>query len=501
MIERSLKRLKRVYQIRKRNHDNHLVPLRITQKDLLDSKDKYEKMLVEICRELKNFHVDNTPLEVSPKVFSGYSILSINGDRMGKVLEYKGEIYRGIYSKSILAFKRLWNTGLLQVLSAKGMIPQTTLTDFSTKDYPIIIHHESVSISPSCSWSYDMIRDAAILICLIKRAAETVGFTLHDGHLNNVTYNGGRPVFTDIGSFEENRGQKTSCDGEILFTACYRLVAYHLGNSILNRLQLYDESNNTIWIRPIEYDDLTREYVCLLKQFRRYHALHSSMTCRYIIRKLFLEREVLPEYIELLFPALSEKKGSIDKNLVTDIETIESMVNDLPVRTCVDIGGNIGLIAAELSKAFGWKMHALEYDEDAARETYMSLKDTEYPVDTFMFNYCFGASEKKWQPFISDLAIAYDITNNCNIRQYYRNDSLLNSLSKLSRRYVLAVYFPERKNQPRYEAPEGSVKEKTDDFIRTFSEFFHIIKQEESGELVDSEEYRILILGEKKCAI
>lgn len=458
-------------------------------------------MLEDIRHELETFHVDEMAFDASTKNFSGYSILSYNGDRMGKVLEYQGEVYRGIYPKSAEAFKKLWSTGLLQVLSARGMIPLTTLTRFSTVDYPIIIHHETVTISPSCSWSYDMIRDAAILICVIKRAAEMVGFTLHDGHLNNVTFDGGRPIFTDIGSFVENKGQHTSCDREILFSACYRLIAYHLGNSILNRLQIYDESNNAIWIRPIEYDDLTREYVCLLKQFQRYHALHSSLLCRRIIRRMFYEREVLPEYIAILFPSFPDTKTVSDQNLLSDIEVIKSMVRKLSIRSCGDTGGNQGILACELSTAFGWKACTIEYDQDAARGTYTRLKKLEQPVDTFMFNYCYGASQEKVKPIISDLFIAYDITNNCSIRQYYHKDSLLSSLNKLSRRYVLVTYYPNRKKQPRYEEREGSSAEKTEDFIRKFSEFFQIISRETQGRSIDSEDYRVLILGEKICAI
>ena len=314
MFNKALLHLKRKYRIHKRNHNNCLEPLRISKKALCNCRLRYESLLDGIRQDLEAFKSDEKLFDFPTEDLSGFSILS-----------YNGQIYRGIYPKSTESFKKLWNTGLLQVLSSHGMIPVTELTHFCTEDYPIIIHHESVNITPSCCWSYDMIKDAAILICVVRKAAEMVGFTLHDGHLNNVTFDKGHPIFTDIGSFVENKGQYTSCDKEILFTACYRLIAYHLGNSIINRLQLYDESNNAIWIQPIEYDDLTREYVCLLKQFRRYHRLHSSMLCKRIIRKMFYEREVLAEYIDLLFPSFNEKEITTDRILQSDIVTIKSM--------------------------------------------------------------------------------------------------------------------------------------------------------------------------------
>ena len=498
MFDKAKIRLKRKYRIHKRNKNNCLVPLKITNNKLNSSRLRFNAVLEEIRQDLEKFRLDEKAFEFASEDFSGYSILSYNGDRMGKVLGYQNKIYRGIYPKSAESFKKLWGSGLLQVLSKHKMIPETTLTHFSTEDYPIIIHHESVCISPSCSWSYDMIKDAAILICIIKKAAEMVGFTLHDGHLNNVTFDKGCPVFTDIGSFVENKGQYTSCNKEIVFTACYRLLAYHLGNSILNRLQLYDESNNTIWIQPIEYDDLTREYVCLLKQYRRYHRLHSSFKCKSIIRKMFCEKEVLPEYIDLLFPDHPEKNKAIDSNIEADIQTIKSMVKDLLISSCGDIGGNQGYIADELSAYLDCRACALEYDQDSARQTYTRLKKQKRPVDTYMFNYCFSAGDKALQPIVSDLFIAYDITNNCSIRQYYHKDSLLSSLCKLSRKYALAVYYPNRKIHDRYEEIDGSTKEKTDDFIRTFSEFFKVIEFKECGASADSEDYRLLILGEKK---
>lgn len=501
MFERLSKYLKRSYHIQRRNHNNRLTPVRITKRNLADSRLHYERLLEDIWHDLETFQAEDRCFDISTKAFSGYSILSYNGDRMGKVLRFQGEIYRGIYPNSVGVFKKLWSTGLLQVLSARGMIPVTTLTQFSTEDYPIVIRHETVSISPSSCWSYDMIRDAAILICIIKKAAELVGFTLHDGHLNNVTFDGGRPVFTDIGSFVENKGQYTSCNKEVLFTACYRLIAYHLGNSILNRLQLYDESNNAIWVQPIEYDDLTREYVCLLKQFLRYHTLHSSPLCTRIIRRMFFEREVLPECIDLLFPSYPETEMMVDKNLQSDIQIIKSMVRDLPIRSCGDIGGNQGVIVTELASSFGWKARALEYQQDAARETYIRIKKLEQPINTFMFNYCFGTGVDTMKSIVSDLFIAYDITNNCSIRQYYRLDSLLSSLNKLSQKYVLVTYYPNRKLHPRYVEREGSAEEKIDYFARKFSEFFQIISQEACGASFDSEDYRVIFLGEKTCAI
>ena len=262
LLKKKTGRLTRVLRYIKRSREKgHIRPVHVSGAELKDRSNHYGGIVEDFVREMnacaETFEADFPRNER----LTDYEILSFNGDRMGKVLRKEGEIYRGIYRESADDFREMWKTGLLQTLSAHGWIPETEISGYYTDEYPIILKHRTVDMNASKLWSYNMVREAAIRISLIQNIARRAGFTLHDGHMNNVTFHEGKPVFTDIGSFVKDRGQNTVCNREIVFSGCYRCVFRQLGNFMLSRNQTYDESNNMIWMTPRYYDDLTEEYV------------------------------------------------------------------------------------------------------------------------------------------------------------------------------------------------------------------------------------------------
>ena len=304
LLKKKTGRLTRVLRYIKRSREKgHIRPVHVSGAELKDRSNYYGGIVEDFVREMnaraENFEADYPRNER----LTDYEILSFNGDRMGKVLRKDGEIYRGIYRESADDFREMWKTGLLQTLSAHGWIPETEISGYYTDEYPIILKHRTVDMNASKLWSYNMVREAAIRISLIQNIARRAGFTLHDGHMNNVTFHEGKPVFTDIGSFVKDRGQTTVCNREIVFSGCYRCVFRQLGNFMLSRNQTYDEANNMIWMTPRYYDDLTEEYRLALRKFRAYHRFRSSAVIRRIIHRRFDCWNVRQEDVDVLFYA------------------------------------------------------------------------------------------------------------------------------------------------------------------------------------------------------
>ena len=490
---RLVRELRHIKRIKARN----IAPVRITGAKLKERKDYYDSIVRKFAQEM-NTYAETSDFEFPQnEVFSDYEILSFNGDRMGKVFRKDGVIYRGIYRQSCDDFREMWKTGLLQVLSRHGWIPDTAISGYYTEEYPIILKHRTVDMNGSKLWSYNMVREASIRICLINAIARQVGFTLHDGHMNNITFHCGQPVFTDIGSFVKDRGQTTVCNKEIVFTGCYRCVFMQLGNYMLSRSQPYDEANNMIWITPRYYDDLTEEYRLALRKFRAYHRLRSSHSIRKIIHRMFDCWDVRPEYLEALFRAHTDAG---ENPFAEDVKRIAEAVGEsgMDASSAVDVGGTRGRMSEALHKSYNMKVTDCETDDTSCDCAKAFFDREKVPGNAFAFHYLYGCDPDSRQGVRAELVTCADITHNVFSVQQYRVDSLINSLRKMTSRYAVVTYYPFR------EAPERYIPRLTEEgeedlqyFKDTFCEFFELLLEKEFGSPVgpEKENYCLLLAG------
>lgn len=437
----------------KRSLNNEMTAHSISKTEVHDRKQYYDSLLNTLYGTIHQYSDDSKPFTYGTVEFSGFSLLSLNGDRMGKVFTKDNVIYRGIYADRCGFFIELWETGLLQALSQHGLIPLTEISEYTLKEYPIILRHESVQIIPSKLWTREMIKEASAFVATIKACAERVGYTLHDGHLNNVTFHNGDPMFTDIGSFVKDNGQTTVCNKEIVFTGCYRLLFQSIGNCILSRIQPYDEETNALWLSPRYYDDLTHEYYYALKKYKQFHLFHSRGLTNKLIRNVFDLYDVRPEYIDVLFSdhdRVCEPRGIQDKR-----QTITSIVRylkntSITFKSFSDMGKNGGELAVSLYQAFGVPVITLETDDYAADYVYQKYKNKQINGNVFLFNYLFSCDSVSEDLVKGHVAIALDITNNAFTTQQFRLDSLISSLCKRSTEYILFTYIPGNSTNDKY---------------------------------------------------
>jgi hypothetical protein len=438
--------IKKYYVKIKRYNCHRLYPIRINKKQLNDSKNKFDGIVEELISEIKDFQQSDYTNNVS--IYGSveernFKILSYNGDKMGKVLSKDGRIYRGIYKESAESFSKLWNSGVLQVLANHHYLPQSYATEYKNDEYPIIIEHEIVTMSTSKMWNSLMIKDACINMCIIQRVCSEFGFTLHDGHLNNITFHNGKPIFTDIGSIVENKGQRTSFAQGLVFSGAYRCLFSQLNNSILKSIQTFDEENNSIWISPRYYDDQTIEYRYALKKYKRYNKLHSSILCNKIIHDIFDKYSVKPEYFDILF-------GMIQSEKVNELSLLQFAHKDVidiiskyqnKIQTIVDVGGTQGRLAVDIKNKFPDKMiKTTEISYAFSEASYKYISEKSVGITSYLFHYLYGADQSSRDTIKSDLVICLDITNNLITFQDWKVDSLLNSIKKITNKYALITF-------------------------------------------------------------
>ena len=479
------------------DHKYNSCPKNILKSDLEYSRDHYNKIISELVDEINEYKNSmNHQKKINPSIqFSDYKIASYNGDRMGKVLIKSGQIYRGIYSESCDDFYELWNTGILQVLGERGYIPRTEISEYYTKEYGLILHHDTVEMSASVIWTFSMLKDACIHAVLINTILKSFGFKLHDGHLNNLTFNKGKPVFTDIGSIVKDRGQLNYFEKELVFSGCYKMMFLQMGNSALSRVQVFDENNNSIWIFPRQYNDYQREYRFMLKQYKHNWRLNRLSLSRQIADKIFDGYEVKPEYIENLFS--NSSFSPILKpipNLNRDSQCIVDELRNMEFASVLLFGGTGGQpIKSLLELPQVTKATCVEFEYAYAEEAYNYLKNNDLNANLYLYHHLYAADEDTIKLLQSDVVVANDIVNQVITVQKYKLDSLCKAVHKLTKKYALVTVYPYKINNSKYNDDVNIM----DSMIEAFQYFFALKNVIEIGDKNEKESFAVLLVGEK----
>lgn len=131
-------------------------------------------------------------------------------DNSGYVFYQNNQIYRTISTNYRENFDALHQSGLYQVLvDKKYIVPYTIESDMDMFDikncYKIIRPQAIPFISYPYEWSFDQLKDAALLTLKIQLISIKYGFVLKDASAFNVQFIGCKPIFIDTSSFERYR--------------------------------------------------------------------------------------------------------------------------------------------------------------------------------------------------------------------------------------------------------------------------------------------------------
>jgi hypothetical protein len=130
-------------------------------------------------------------------------------DRTARVFYHDGKIFRGLNDTALAEWQALSSTGFFRRFSGTGAIVPTQQRDlasipFSSTDqqWAAVLEHEKVPfISYPYEWSFEMLRDAALLQLDLVLAGLDEGIGLKDASAYNLQWKGVSPVFVDVASF------------------------------------------------------------------------------------------------------------------------------------------------------------------------------------------------------------------------------------------------------------------------------------------------------------
>lgn len=403
-----------------------------------NKKRYYLNKKAELCDEIRkykeNISKDNSKkvrIYIDPRQLS---MISNNGDYMGKVFSYNGEIYRGLYKRALDDFFLIWGKGVLQVLGKHLVIPEVTISEYYTDEFPLIIHTKKVSIQKNTLWSYAMVKDACILVSFLNDLLHEFGLTLMDGHLNNITFDKGRPVFVDVGSVIPYT--PTAVQEELVFGGVFRLLFGYLGNCMLYRLPSHDNDNSNIFIEPRFYNQMTREYRACLGAFKKYHWLHGNRRGRNIVHRIFDLYSVFPWDIDVLFPVKPEKSG-------TSLELENG--GDFIGESIIDIGGGAEIIKCVLKTSNSIKkIKFIDFLEKRLDDTYNQFKSLGMDSVFALYNYIYAQNGPVLDSLRSATVLCVDPFKNNASFHGVNADTIAYALNRLGKEGVVVVFMDER---------------------------------------------------------
>ncbi len=359
-------------------------------------------------------------------------------DPAGFVFELEGKLYRQINNIYRTQYAQLMQSGCYAHLVNKGwLLPHTELNNNPTGEpdaFCTIEPDRLFFISHPSEWSFDMLRDAALLTLSILREALNHEMVLKDATPFNIQFRNGQPVLIDTLSFEHYHANepwiayRQFCEQ---FLAPLVLMHY-TGQSLPQLLLAYPEGI------PV------RTAAALLPRRSRWSLhinLHIHLHARVSKRvgqekqssstaRAFSKTKLL-NLIDSLESAVHRcrlkeadtawsgyytEAATREGYLVAKKELVEKMMAAVPnIHTVADLGANDGLFA-RLAAEKGKQVIAADQDAACINRLYHELKKTGLPV----------------QPLILDLAAPTPATG-------FRNKERASFISRCNADLVLAL--------------------------------------------------------------
>jgi len=457
-------------------------------------------------------------------------------DEIGKVFSYDNKILRAIYKHKVDYVNQLLASGLIDELVSKGMFPKTTVSDYVLDGFGMVLEHEKIQpvVMPP-QWSFDMLKDAALLVIELNQIARKYGYQTMDCHGYNVIFRKNKPVYVDLGSFIIN---PPGFKGWFAYEGFRQFYLYPL---------IIAQTGNWYWARLVmmqptpmphyAYYYLRHPLSKIFKNHRIEFYFHNFFKFKLLsyfsdaeIEKkipLPLRKIISPLKKMKLLPFqntnLNRLKTTINNLTINNISTewgdyhnqlkgpdgfikstsrfdrIVEITKELSIETALELGGNQGVFSQILvEKAKVKTIICTDYDEAAVNIMYNMLKKTEYDIAPALLNFVMPFENKigrsVYSRFKSDAVFALALSHHLLLTQKMPIKVLFEELIKYSKKYVfvefmpLGLYNPKSKNK--YIVPDWySIEYFRDNFMLYFTVLYE--------EKIDTN--RVIFVGEIKA--
>ncbi|OJT26615.1 hypothetical protein BO221_00800 [Archangium sp. Cb G35] len=130
-------------------------------------------------------------------------------DPSGRVFYLRDEVYRTLTPEAGEALGRAWESGLMPELTRAGLVLETERVRAAEVEVPglegtaqLLRQPRVPVVSYAYEWSFEMLRDAALVTLEILERCLAAGFLLKDANSFNLLFLAGKPRLVDVPSIE-----------------------------------------------------------------------------------------------------------------------------------------------------------------------------------------------------------------------------------------------------------------------------------------------------------
>lgn len=368
-------------------------------------------------------------------------------DPVGRVFEYKNNIYRGIYEHKVEYLKNIFESGLYQELFDKGLFIETRFTNYWNKNFPLILWHKKLTTALPTEWTSSMLKASALLILKVNEVCNKYGYELGDAHPYNILFDGPKPVWIDLGSIVPI-SEKWRAYPEFINYTIVPLV-YMINNELYEAYSIL-QSERTYKIASKDF-----RLTIIFKKFLELTGESEESINSGIINNKWIENYKNISESEKMFWSnyqndtqefesdLKPHKNNHFNRFFKLVPIIKKYSND--AKTMVDLAGNTGLFSIICNKKIHFlnKIINTDYDYYSIEKSYLFIKKHKAnAIESYLLNFMLPMHPWVYRNFRSDIVVALAITHHLLLTQGFKIDEIFEKIKLFSSRYVYIEFMP-----------------------------------------------------------
>ncbi len=403
-------------------------------------------------------------------------------DDVGDIFEWNGKILRGIYPHKSDMVKSFFKSGFILELIKKKLFPKTWISNLEVDGYGLIIEHKKISpiIYPQ-EWTFEMLKDAALVVLEVAKIAKKYNLNMKDCHGLNILIDKNRPKFVDLGSFYFDKSYSTGWAPyqEFLRFYYYPLITWADGLNYTSKLSIFS-ANLTPHLEYYLYKYKISRVIStnLLNKIIQLRFILPNIACWDEEKILKISNKKMQIMVKIIKSIINKANFTISQNLdklenrvvrlnkknsstqwadyhnkilkkEKRFNKIISLINTycLDVNTAVDIAGNQGKFSEKLLKETNIrKVICQDLDENAIDIGYKRNKNTNLNISYVNYNAIAPIVKTThlmpWERFKSDVVISLALLHHLILSQGFALEDILNEFKKYTKKYIVIEFMP-----------------------------------------------------------
>lgn len=411
-------------------------------------------------------------------------------DPFGRVFFKGDKVFRSVSKEYVDFCHELLDSGLINELTEKKLIPRTIISEYEIDDYSMVLEHERVGYTRPSEWIFSMFKDAGLAILEINNICKKYGYCLKDAHPWNITFKNNKPIFLDLGSIVriDDRLDKFF-EQEFKNTILYPLILWSKNEDLLAQAVLSNPANMYKFTIPKATLSDSRLINGLLSSLGEAPEMEENYIKKICISKS--EDTMWKEYQDEFFLDLKENK--LCKRFQR-FKKIKELLGEFSsdAKSVVDLAGNMGAMAYYLEIDGKYeRIITVDYDENAVEISYKRFKEIESETETYLLNFMLPKNHEVFEYFKSDIVLGLAVTHHLILTQNFSLEFIFDRMAAYSKKYVYIEFMP-LGLWGGGELPKIPSWYTEDWFEKMFAKKFNLIHKEQL------EKNRVIFIGEIK---